>query len=198
MQKSEKQGVVMSNEKKGFLFSIDQSFTSTGYVIVGKTSEVQDFGVWKTEVGCSKAIRATEIAKKVVGKIIEHGCEKMVIEGLAYNTRQKTQLAELSGLYHIILAWVFEYTCLTEEDVHTVPAKTAKKFFTGSGAATKDQVIEQVPKEVLQAFIEGGIKNKNRGLPDVCDAYSFADYYLNYYLKFVKKGGKKKSNKEEW
>jgi Holliday junction resolvasome RuvABC endonuclease subunit len=51
-----------------------------------------------------------------------------------------------------------------------IPPKTVKKIATGNGNASKDDMIEHLPKIVREEFAAIGYK-KSTGLKDLADAY---------------------------
>jgi Holliday junction resolvasome RuvABC endonuclease subunit len=60
--------------------------------------------------------------------------------------------------------------------VEVVVPGTVKKFATGSGKATKEEMIDSLPKHVREYFDALGVK-KTTGLADLTDAYFIAKHY---------------------
>jgi len=63
-----------------------------------------------------------------------------------------------------------------------VPPKSAKKFATGNGNASKQDMIVNLPPNVMQRFMEENYK-KTTGLADLADSYFIGKYWIEYLTR---------------
>ena len=149
---------------------IDQSYTNTGYCVIDERGDLIDFGTYKTSKDHDVYDRALSVANFVISKIDEHNLDGFTIEGLALGMRGDAT-RDLAGLIFTIII----QTRLHKKNalLETVAPTSLKKFATGSGKATKDQMITSVPQHILDEFLDAKYK-KTTGLADVCDAYWLA------------------------
>ncbi len=83
---------------------------------------------------------------------------------------------DLAGLQFSIINKI---KFILEKDITIVAPPTLKKSATGSGKASKEEMIEALPKEVLELFTKDKNWKKSRGLTDVTDAYFLARYLID-------------------
>lgn len=156
------------------ILGIDQSFTSSGLVVIDKTSKDVVF----CERFCStKEFDIFERAWEVVNKIVQianiYHPEIIIIEGLAFGGFGNST-RNLSGLQFMIIS---QLRFVHGFDVEVVAPTTVKKIASGSGGAKKKDVLANLPPEVLEYFKSLGYK-KTKGLLDLNDAYWIAQSYF--------------------
>ena len=152
-----------------YYLGIDQSYTSTGLVLIDPRGHI----VNHTVVGTLKSEgdyfdRARMIAEMVASnyetqrEFISDDIE-VALEGLAFSIRGHT-LINLAGLQFMIVNALKNLDC--SPLIHT--PSTVKKFATGSGKAKKDDMWEALPEKVKKMF-----ENipKSQGREDLVDAY---------------------------
>jgi Holliday junction resolvasome RuvABC endonuclease subunit len=149
---------------------IDQSYTSTGFCVI-KDDVVIDFGKIKSE-GDDVYSRSLFVALKIYEKMNEYDINTVCVEGLAFGIRGDAT-RDLAGLLFTIINIVKHKNPSAQFVV--VPPTTLKKFATGSGKSDKVAMIESLPTDVRQSFLDAGYK-KTTGLTDITDAYWLANY----------------------
>ena len=152
---------------------IDQSFTSTGIVILNNNSEILHVTIISSEKNVDFFERAYIISQEINKLIIEHNVTDITLEGLAFGgvgnaTRQ------LSGLQYTIVIGIRK---TLSKEIGIIPPTTLKKFATGKGAASKVDMYNSTPEEVKTYFSTQNIK-KTKGLYDCVDAYWLARYSI--------------------
>lgn len=148
---------------------IDQSYTSTGYVVKNNKAVI-DYGVYKSTPKSDAYERAYEVALFIVSLVQQHKPDSVNIEGLAFGmTGNATR--DLAGLLFTIIIAV--RNCQHKTDIHVIAPTTNKKLATGSGKASKTEMIASLPDLVLDKFKEKGYKSTT-GLADLADAYWLA------------------------
>lgn len=152
------------------ILGIDQSFTSTGYVIINE-HDVITYGIISSPKSDGDVFtRARIITNKLVSLSSEYQVDQVFIEGLAFGgvgdaTRQ------LSGLQFLIV------DSLRPLNITIVPPTTLKKFATGKGNAKKEDMYNSLSPDIKTLFHEGNLK-KTKGLYDCTDAFFLAKYGL--------------------
>lgn len=154
------------------VLGIDQSYSSCGVVLLdnGKITDLDKI-VGNKQWDCYD--RAMDVARQIKWFCTANQPIDLVgIEGLAFNKRGN-QTRDLAGLLFTIM---IELRANGHRDSSViVPPKTVKKFATGKGNATKEQMYEALPKDVKDLFEEKGYK-KTTGRSDLTDAYWIARY----------------------
>ena len=144
---------------------IDQSYTSTGWCL-NHNGNIVHFSTIKT-TGEDMYNRAITVADTIVALVKTHKVDVVNCEQLAYGmTGNATR--DLAGLLFVIVT-TLKRECPTVK-VNLVSPTTLKKMATGSGKATKKDVIASVPDPILTQFKSCGFK-VTTGLADLCDAY---------------------------
>lgn len=151
---------------------VDQSYTSTGYV-VNDNGTVEHFGLIKAQ-GDSPYSKAAFIADQIVVRIITHSVNRVVLEGLAYGMVGNAT-RDLAGLLFVIIT-TLEREC-PDVSIVVVPPTSNKKNATGNGKASKTDMVNALPQDVLDRIVDAGYK-KTTGQYDLADAY-FLSTYVN-------------------
>jgi len=151
---------------------IDQSYTSSGFVVKDESGAVVEFGTFKSARAMDVYDRAAAVAGFIVDKAIEHGVKCVNIEGLAFGIRGDAT-RDLAGLLFTIVTTLRRRT--SDVTLLVVPPTSLKKFATGSGKSDKAAMISSVPQHVLDRFIDAKYK-KTTGLADICDAYWLSSF----------------------
>jgi len=150
------------------ILGIDQSYNSSGIIVLedGDIIHSERFVSNKT---FDRFGQAYEIAIHIANVVDTFTPDIIAIEGLAFGMRGNVT-RDLGGLQFVIVAHLQE---VKKRPVKIVAPLTVKKFATGSGRAKKEEMIESLPKEVLNEFLDLGVK-KTTGLADLADAYWIA------------------------
>ena len=157
------------------ILGVDQSYTSSGYCVIGPTNLVTDIGVFKTDKNLDIYSRALKVSEFVISKIQQHKVNHLVLEGLAFGmTGNSTR--DLAGLLFTVMTNVRSRKIKVIESI--VAPTALKKFATGSGTAAKGNMYTHVPTEVKRMITDGGLK-KTTGMYDACDAYWLARYGIS-------------------
>lgn len=148
------------------IIGIDQSYTSTG--IVALTSEelilFDTFTTTReTDDVFERAWAITNFVTTTVSRVVP---DIIVVEGLSFGNMGNVT-RNLAGLQFLIICNLrFKYNY----KVIIVAPKALKKIATGSGRSSKQNMIDSLPIDVLNAFKTKGYK-KSTGLKDLTDAY---------------------------
>lgn len=140
---------------------IDQSYSGFGLVVLDSEGN-EEINLWKFPAKGSDAARLQEIHDTLNGffigkKSLYKNCY-MAMEGYALGSKfNREKLGELGGI--VKLSW---YRAMgTDPDIY--PPTVLKKFLTGKGNATKDQMLAAAK-----------IKNPTISNHNVADAYGLA------------------------
>jgi Holliday junction resolvasome RuvABC endonuclease subunit len=150
------------------ILALDQSFTSTGFSIFDKDKSLISFGLLKNDKSIEDIFeKALTIALKVCKLIEENEITQVNMEGLAFGmTGNSTR--DLAGLQFAIITMVkHSYPLIT---VKIIAPKSVKKFATGSGKASKQEMIDSLPEDIKKQFTDKNYK-KTTGLADITDSY---------------------------
>lgn len=125
------------------LLGIDQSLTSTGTTIFDGRDYIfeliQTEKNRKTKCPTIDYTRRLMELKKAISLLIEsNNISYMAMEGMSFGSRGST-VFDLGGLSHMIR----EVFLLNEVKFVVIPPKTLKKYWTGSGNANKEEMIEE-------------------------------------------------------
>ena len=161
-----------------FYIGIDQSYTSTGLVVIDDSSLVEIVNI-KTDKKENIFVRALDIGNTIADKINEYYPDCVVgIEGLAFSMKGNAT-RDLAGLQFVIVSKIYEKFGFL---INIISPLSLKKFATGNGRANKNDMVESLPEDVKNTFLENGFK-KSKGLYDITDAYFIALYLKNNYNK---------------
>lgn len=153
------------------ILSIDQSYTCSGIVILDD-GQIKHLEVYKTARPAKKNDmkatyhRAFMVSEHICNLAKIHKPDLVSIEGLAFGMRGNAT-RDLAGLQFVIVTELIERLHL---DVEVISPLSVKKFATGSGKAKKEEMISSLPEDILNKFLDLGVK-KTTGLADLADAY---------------------------
>jgi len=153
---------------------IDQSYTSTGLVIINSDSELVDYIIIHSLKSDDIYQRAWNISEKIIEYLSDYDFEGIAVEGLAFGMIGNAT-RDLAGLQFLIVS---KLKNILFKSVGIVSPTTLKKFATGNGRAKKPHMIEALPFMIREEFKDDGIK-KTKGLSDVADAYWLAKTMLD-------------------
>lgn len=142
---------------------LDQSYSGFGIVVID--THDKGFRLWKFPPTESAGMRLGEIYVRCVTLFTqlqeEYDEVHIAMEGYANGrTFNREKMGELGGVVKMSHATVFGV------DPIVVPPTSLKKFVTGKGTASKDDMVKAV-----QAKWDSTIKNNN-----LADAYGLAEY----------------------
>lgn len=151
---------------------IDQSYTSSGIVIMDDDNVLVHSEIYKTDKEQDVFTRAWNISEKAVALIKEYGVESVSIEGLAFGSVNANATRDLAGLQFLIVSKV---RIVQGIPIEIIAPTSLKKFATTSGKATKKDMIAALPGTVLEHFKSQGFR-VTTGLADLTDAYFLAQF----------------------
>ena len=128
------------------IIGVDCGIAITGWAVIGRDrgTQILDYGVIKTKVGCKVESRLANLYKDLILIIKEFKPEQAAVESIFYYKNKKTviNVAQARGVTLLALqnmgVQVFQYTPLQ-----------VKQAITGYGKATKLQVQKMV-KTILK------------------------------------------------
>ena len=175
------------------ILGIDQSYTSTGIVVL-EGDDVVYAQRYVTDDKRDKPDRALEIAKNILDVIQEHYPAIVALEGLSFGMRGDAT-RDLAGLQFVIVCMLREH----DRDSIIVAPNTVKKVATGNGRADKTEMYDSLPDNVKTLFDDMGLL-KTTGRYDLTDAYWIAKTVADPEFKsqgFDKPKKKKRKNKKK-
>jgi Holliday junction resolvasome RuvABC endonuclease subunit len=165
------------------VLSVDQSLSCTAWCVASKETDgtitVEDFGIIKTNKELTLYQRIIKIRDALISVIKDNGgIDEVVFEQLAFGGYGNAS-RNLAGLLASVIIGLLDEGLYTEEEIHLIAPKAAKKILTGNGNASKDLMVESLPKDLRSRFTEEGYK-KTTGLRDLADSYAIS---LGYFKK---------------
>ena len=166
-----------------YFLGIDQSFTSTGIVVLDDIGAMIKFATIKSDKQLDAFERAWLISQEISNSYINFYAPEMVgLEGLAFS-KFGDATRDLAGLQFTLVNCLRHVHSYDEADEELAPGTSViivspnelKKFATGKGNAKKQQMVDCLPKNVLESFKKQNYK-KTTGLYDLADAYWIAKY----------------------
>jgi Holliday junction resolvasome RuvABC endonuclease subunit len=159
------------------LLAIDQSLTCTAWCIFEgeRYDRLTSFGTIKTSKKDGDLYqRVFNISSQLKEIFFNNNIPDACREGLSFGGRGNAtrDLAYLVG--------AIESQC--QRPFLEVPPKSAKKFATGNGNASKQDMIDNLPPNVMQRFMEENYK-KTTGLADLADSYFIGKYWIEYLTR---------------
>lgn len=154
------------------VLGVDQSFTSTGVVLMEQGSDlIQHHQAIRSTKDQDMHHRVREIYQGITALVEQHKPDHLVIEGLAFGIMGNAT-RDLGGLFYVITDRL-RYD-LGFNSIHVVAPTSLKKFATGSGKAKKPEMHTALPdhaKDLLKKHYK-----KTSGLSDIVDAYWLAKW----------------------
>ena len=146
---------------------IDQSLSCSGVVLFLEDDVIHHKTIKTSKDDGSLFKRCAMISKEIDALMRQYAVTDVNIEGLSFGMSRGNVTRDLAALQGVIITNI-----LTNYDIECkiVAPKAVKKFATGSGKATKPEMIESVPDEIMDKFKASGHK-KTTGLADLADAY---------------------------
>jgi Holliday junction resolvasome RuvABC endonuclease subunit len=152
---------------------IDQSFSSTGTVILDEESNIIDVSIISSPKTVDFFERAWIISQELNNLIYKYKPSHIALEGLAFGGMGNAT-RQLSGLqYTIINSFRKDPNILI--DCLIIPPTTVKKFATTKGSSKKEELYNCLPDYAKDRFTEMGLK-KTKGLYDCVDAFWISKY----------------------
>lgn len=162
------------------ILGIDQSYKSTGYVVLTEDGDVKEFGTFGTKIPDGDVFdRASIVSSHIIGLINEHKPALIGCEGLAFSMMGNAT-RDLAGLQFVIVTQIRKTDF--GSSLVIVSPNLLKKFATGDGKAKKEAMASALPLEFLQEIDKRKFK-KSTGLYDIADAYWIAMYTLSEFKK---------------
>ena len=150
------------------VLGIDQSYNASGIVVLDG-DDIIHAKCFKSNKEFNRFGQAYEIATHIADVLDEYKPNIVAIEGLAFGMKGNVT-RDLGGLQFVIISHLQE---VKKQPVEIVAPLTVKKFATGNGRAKKGEMIENLPNNILNEFLDLGVK-KTTGLADLADAYWIA------------------------
>ena len=156
------------------VLGIDQSLTSTAWVLVDEDKNVLDSGVIRTTKEDSLPRRCYKICRGLSevfrGFEVGHLGMKISIEGLSYGS-----VGNATRSLGVLMGWIQSELFTGDNNWLETPATTLKKFATGNGRAEKQDMLASVPEEFREHIKANYNKSgKKSGLLDLPDSYWLA------------------------
>ncbi len=148
------------------ILSIDQSYTHCAWCIVNGINVV-DFGVIKDDKTKTIYERALSISLELSTIFNRFKPDEIRLEGLAFGMRGDAT-RDLAGLLFTIVNILSHINAFNNFNI--LSPKTVKKRATGSGKATKKEMIAALSPDIKQKFSDKNYK-LTTGLADLADAY---------------------------
>lgn len=163
-------------------FAVDQSLTSTG--VAAFYNNDYRYYLFSTRKDKSKfpsidyTRRILEIKNQIKIILLKYQINCAAIEGLSFGSKGSI-VCDMGGLQHIIRETFFEL------DIRfiVVPPKTLKKYWTESGNANKQDMIEATKKRDIVIPIQ---KKYKGGIIDFDDNINDAVALLHFLMDFDK------------
>lgn len=160
-----------------YFLGIDQSFNSCGVVVLNEKKKIIEATTIKSSKEQDIFDRAWFIADQLSSKFITKYVPEVVgLEGLAFS-KFGDATRDLAGLQFTIVNYLRQRHEYVNGELIIVSPNTLKKFATTKGNAKKEQMVDSLPKNVLESFQKQNYK-KTTGLYDVTDAYWIARYII--------------------
>ena len=149
---------------------IDQSFTSTGLVILDGKNLIH-YEVIHSSKDREIVGRLQQIYQRILKLTIHFKPDHIIIEGLGFGARGNAT-RDLGGLFYCIQDRLIHD--LNFDSIHTVAPTSLKKFATNFGKASKQQMLEALPEDISMVFTHH--YKKTKGLMDLVDGYWLAEW----------------------
>ncbi len=155
------------------IISIDQSYTCCAYTIFND-GNMETFGTIRSNKDHTKFQRALYVATSLLTVYNDCHPDVLCIEGLSFGATGNVT-RDLAGLLFTIINIINN-----EHDnlrYYLFAPTTVKKTATGSGRASKQEMIDVLPDDIKDQFIHSGYR-KTTGLADLSDAFWIGTHYI--------------------
>lgn len=153
------------------IMGIDQSYTSTGIVILNEHSQLQHHSIISPSRTNTRHHQAHQIASELLTIADLYQPMIIALESVSFGSIGNVT-RDLAGLLYVIYN-EFTYHSNHHSAPLVVSPKTLKKFATGNGNANKLRMWEILDSEIQTVF---QVYKKTKGRYDVTDAYHLAKY----------------------
>jgi len=153
---------------------LDQSYTSSGVVIIDQNGQVLVSEVFRSRQGESDFQRSWSLYSDILNLVQKYQVKYLTIEGLAFGKfgNATRSLAILQGVLITNLQYLKGETYDSGlEKIEVITPSALKKFATGNGRADKKLMISHVPSYLLS---EWRTKFAGKSIDDLADAYFLA------------------------
>lgn len=161
------------------ILSIDQSFTNSAWSI-WENDKLYDFGVISSDKDTEYHERLKYILGELKKIILENEVERLVMEGLSLGINS-TSVRPLSALFYCIQMLCAELDIPFDD----IPPKSVKKVWTGVGNASKKDMEEACPNELLAKIMNSPFKTINKGRRDLVDSFAIYKSFKELYGKNI-------------
>ncbi len=148
------------------ILSIDQSYTHCAWCVTDRQNVVE-FDVIKSDKEKNIYERSLAISLELSRIYNHYSPEEIRLEGLAFGMRGDAT-RDLAGLLFTIVNVLSHINQF--KNFKIISPKTVKKTGTGSGKATKKEMIAALPPDIMKLFKDKNFK-QTTGLSDLADAY---------------------------
>jgi len=155
-----------------YYIGIDSSSTNTGIVVLDTSGNIKDYYLISPNKALDINDRILEILKtflKILSKYAEDNISVAIESAALYGKGKRNELSMLIGALYYLLR-------LEDREVFLVPPSKLKKFATGNGRASKEDMESATPTFVVQKF-----KREFKKVDDVVDAFWLATYCCFQY-----------------
>jgi Holliday junction resolvasome RuvABC endonuclease subunit len=149
---------------------IDQSFAKTGIVMLSEGELVRHL-ILPRVVARNRHEEAVLLAKSMSFEMREWDIGRVAIEGIPFMSRSNVT-RDLAGLQYLFYREL--YRLIGDERILIVPPTELKKFATGSGKASKEEMIASVTCPDMRRVMAS--IGKTKGRDDLADAWHLARY----------------------
>ena len=159
--------------QKGIVFGIDQSFSSTGLSIKEIYSgDNIELTILTTSKDMDWFDRSSALSKGILDLAEGYNDAVLTLEGLPFGNLPGNSGKNLAGLQFVIItAW--RDAVGSGKDFIVTPT-SLKKFATGSGKASKDEMVASLPEDVRDRVQS---QPKSKGRYDLADSWWLSEYY---------------------
>lgn len=153
------------------VLGIDQSFKNTGWCVT-VDGKLTAHGMIHSPKELDKFTRMHWVGQRIEDLIIDHLPDIVSLEGLPFGTLPGNSSKDLAGLQAVVGVYIIVNEGYPLGDTLFLPPPTSVKLFaTGSGKASKEDMVEALPDDVKELFNKVPI---SKGRHDLADAYWLA------------------------
>lgn len=154
------------------LISLDISIRSTGYCIFNDKGELVVFGTINSSSKDLIYTRLDYIESKLISILNKYKITTACVEAPSFGSRGAMSY-NLFGVHFSIVRVLNNYNIAYSQ----LNIASIKKYATGNGRAGKENMVDCLPVEIKELFLNEGFK-KTTGLYDLTDAYFIGKKYM--------------------